>query len=1170
MPAEYTDLEIYIRPAKSSSEDSSRHDVEAKIDGAGLWRDEAILDEAALGQWEEDPVAYGKLLYKQLFAGRIEAAYHRARGAQGGKVRVRILLDAKADRRHWFRWERLYAGDDPMATTPVTPFSRCLLAEETAPIIPDDGIFHLVVAVANPSGLPQGLAAVDVAKELSALARAFEDIADRSLFRLAVMPGNAVLPAEVQALLKEIEAKVIPGPVTLEAIKAESQSADGLHLIAHGKFDRVKETGFLYLEDAQGGLDRIDDQRLKTLRTDHLKLVYLQACESGARAQKAGSGLNPAEVSMVGVAAQLLAAGIPAVVAMQQPVEMQDARLMARAFYQSLIRDGAVDLAVNAGRQAIQSSGGDRWSVPALYMRLSDGRLWHADPFREALRGEIAKWEREHDMATPVPLQASKDQDAERATHGSYDVTQLAIAELRNPETSIVILAGDRGSGKTAVLDRVAWTLAGEFLEGPVAEAGKDAEWPGEETLPVGSLLPVRFALGELAGRADLLRLIEERLRSQGRAAYGPDFSHQLTQRSMVLMVDGEEDVVPARRGDFLQALRNLPENFRLMLTVDSLALEDWLSSEVHSGLAEYQPSILRMQPMERAVVMRYLSDLETKTKKAEGQPAEPLAEKIQRNRWWDLTSQAWMLRRMIRYCGVDLKNRAGLFDRVTAERLANLDKVTRSCAEQALTAIAWKLQQTQEASLAGGPLYELLAEARRGREYPLSEIRYALIHECEILRRSGEDGVRFAYSGFQAYYAALYLLRAPDRERKLDDIVATLGSGRHLRLWEETLVILAGMMDNFGRVLSRILAGSSAATGEQVYLAATCYLEIPPQRQGPELQALLRLLVDTLIWRSHPTNDRSISDRKKAIRWLTELETGLPPGEDRAIEHLVRLACDPVGRDWSGKARYEFSGIRLEAVNVMLARRHAISAYVLAHRQDLTPLLLANAELVDGANAKAMIHVMNRANDHESPLAVFALGLSGRSDVTKALVEANAKPGMGKEVLWAIAEMLPRLDPEGTLDAIRPLDKQEPDARLVYMINKVGRADRDVREYLLRCLLSRKPRVIGRAARTLAEMGDERMKQLCENLVRADWAALRASGLVDLGENAPNEDDTQSLQHAALEGLRSAGDEETIEILQKAWLQLSKVLSQLSYDVTESIYWRLSSSKAAKARQPQ
>ena len=1152
-PGEYTDLEIYIRPAKSAvTEDSSRHDIEAKIDGAGLWRDEVILDEAELSPFEDQPQEYGKRLHAQLFAGRIAAAYDRALGTGDHKVRVRILLDAIPDRRHWFRWERLFVGDEPISTSPLTPFSRYLLDESTTPAIPDDGIFHLVVALANPSNLPPGLAAVDAQAELKAWALAFKDISNRSLFRLVILPGRAVLDAELVDLLKEIEAKVVSGPVTFDAIKLESQSADGLHIIAHGKFIRKEQKGFLYVEDQDGQLDRAGDERLATLRNGNLKLVYLQACESGARASA-----DPKEVSMVGVAARLVAAGIPAVVAMQQPVEMNDARLMTRAFYQSLVKDGAVDVAVNAGRQAVQSLAGDRWSVPALYMRLRDGRLWHADPFREALRRQVAQWERDNDMKTPVPLQATKDQGSGCLVRGgTYDVTELALSQLRDDQTRIILLAGARGAGKTAVLDRVAWTLGNEFLQ-------QD-----------GALLPVRFALADLAGHADLLRFAEQRLRTQAGPGmnFGDDLANQLQARNIVLMVDGEEDVVAARRADFLQALERLPAGVRILLSVDNLALDDWLWDKVHGGLAKRQPSILHMEPMERALVMRYLNDLAAKNQPVAitGKRPDSLAERIQRNRWWDLTSQAWMLRRIVRYREVELKNRAGLFGRVTAERMGELElgNVTPSCAEQALAAIAWKLQQTQEQALCGGPLYEVLAAARRGRDFPLAEIKTALIRDCGVLRRSGEDGVRFTYAGFQAYYAALFLLRAPDRERKLDDIVATLGSVRHLRLWEETLVILAGLMDDFGPVLARILAGSSAASGDQVYLAAKCYLEIPDSQQGPQLRNLRGLLVDTLIWRSHPINDRPIADRKKAVKWLTEIDTGVPPEQDRAIEHLVNLACDPISKGWDGQARYEFSGIRIEALNVMLARRDAVTKYVLANRPDLAPLLRATGELIDNDDPAPMIHVMNRGNSHESPLAVFALGLSGRSDAIDTLVTPNLVPGMNPEVLWAIAEMLPRLDPQQTLDkAIRPLLNQEPDSRVVYMINKVGRAEKDTGEYLERGLASGKPRVIGRAIRTLADLGDPGMKEPCELIINADWTALRATGRVTLADD-PGWDDTQSLQHAALEGLRTVGDKKTIEVLQKAWLKLSPILSQLSYDIAEKIYWRLTEQKSRELSQ--
>ena len=183
-----------------------------------------------------------------------------------------------------------------------------------------------------------------------------------------------------------------------------------------------------------------------------------------------------------------------------------------------------------------------------------------------------------------------------------------------------------------------------------------------------------------------------------------------------------------------------------------------------------------------------------------------------------------------------------------------------------------------------------------------------------------------------------------------------------------------------------------------------------------------------------------------------------------------MALACDKISKGWDGALRFEFSGVRLEALNVMLARREAVTKYIAAKRLDLAPLLAASGMLVDHNDPLPLVHVLNRGNSHESPLAVFALGLSGRRDVVDTLVEANSRPGMNAEVLWAIAEMLPRLDPEQTLaKAVRPFLKDEPDSRVIYMINKVRREGDDTNEYLERGLQSGKPRVAGRAIRTLA-----------------------------------------------------------------------------------------------------
>jgi len=84
-----------------------------------------------------------------------------------------------------------------------------------------------------------------------------------------------------------------------------------------------------------------------------------------------------------------------------------------------------------------------------------------------------------------------------------------------------------------------------------------------------------------------------------------------------------------------------------------------------------------------------------------------------------------------------------------------------------------------------------------------------------------------FSYPGFQSYWCAQHLLRnTRDFTGRLDDITATLGRRSRVRLWEDTLVLLAGMMDSADPLIRRIIAGSSMGYGEHAFLAARCIHE--------------------------------------------------------------------------------------------------------------------------------------------------------------------------------------------------------------------------------------------------------------------------------------------------------------------------------------------------------
>ena len=110
-----------------------------------------------------------------------------------------------------------------------------------------------------------------------------------------------------------------------------------------------------------------------------LRLAYLSACH--------GAGAAGGDAAAA-VAQHLVRAGLPAVIAMQDAVEMGAAQVLARAFYAALARYQPVDAALGEARKAAlfataarssatdtaMASGCD-WALPVLFSRSDDNAL---------------------------------------------------------------------------------------------------------------------------------------------------------------------------------------------------------------------------------------------------------------------------------------------------------------------------------------------------------------------------------------------------------------------------------------------------------------------------------------------------------------------------------------------------------------------------------------------------------------------------------------------------------------------------------------------------------------------------------------------------------------------------------------------------------------------------
>jgi hypothetical protein len=330
----------------------------------------------------------GQRLFEWLVADdTIRAAWAEVRG-QHAQRRVRLRIDAAAPELHAIPWELIREVEDgaparDLAAADCTPLSRYLAGQwqPGSPILKRP--VRMLVGVANPEDLEeQGWSAIDVEAEW------------------------ALLREELGGL--EIELVQLPQPCTLHALEEELRKGYHiLHLVAHGKYDESAGQAFLYLADDDGQVQGIDDSEFSAMiarqlagsdlhREDKLRLVFLASCQSATRSSAdAFRGLAPS----------LVAAGVPAVLAMQDLISVNTAREFAHTFYRQLLQHGLVDLAANQARSALLTAGLPGAAIPVLFMRLRSGELlgWRGriSSAREELFWPFLLGNIEHGRCTP-------------------------------------------------------------------------------------------------------------------------------------------------------------------------------------------------------------------------------------------------------------------------------------------------------------------------------------------------------------------------------------------------------------------------------------------------------------------------------------------------------------------------------------------------------------------------------------------------------------------------------------------------------------------------------------------------------------------------------------------------------------------------------------------------
>jgi outer membrane protein assembly factor BamD (BamD/ComL family) len=312
------------------------------------------LRDASPAATRTPPQQIGDQLFDALFSGPVRSLLDRSLGMIHGRQRgLRIKLhidpeDPSLAQLASLPWEFLYRKEtrDFLNLSRFTPIIRYLDVQRPYTPLPLEPPLRILIVISAPSNY----ARLDLGRERALIEASW---AKQEGVQVEFMERATIL--ELHDRLGE-------------------QPCHVLHYMGHGDFDARTGHGALVYEDEYGDGAMVDGSTLGVLLRDvpTMRLVFLNACETAKVTRE--KGLDP----FAGVAAAVVMAGIPAVVAMQFPISDSAAITFAQRFYPLLGRGYPVDTAVAEGRRAIclARTGTMEWGTPVLFLRAPQGIIF--------------------------------------------------------------------------------------------------------------------------------------------------------------------------------------------------------------------------------------------------------------------------------------------------------------------------------------------------------------------------------------------------------------------------------------------------------------------------------------------------------------------------------------------------------------------------------------------------------------------------------------------------------------------------------------------------------------------------------------------------------------------------------------------------------------------------
>lgn len=308
---------------------------------------------AALRDWVPggDLVADGRRLFRALVEdSRCGREWGRVEGLAPQR-RIQLQIDRDAPELHRLPWE-LLRDKTLFSADANTPFSRLLPSATPWGQVIRAPALRLLVLLANPTDL----AAYNLAPlPVEAYAQLFAELNAAGPFHFDILEPP-VTPARLEQALR-------------------SGHYHGMHFVGHGAFNAARQETALFFQREDGAVERVSgaqlcDALVRLHDQQRPRLVFLAACHSATSAVD-----NP----FVGLGPLLGRVGVPVVVAMQDVIQMQAARVLTQNFYQQLMAHGVVDRALNEARGTLDTLAHPNAATAVLFLRLKSGRLWQPE-----------------------------------------------------------------------------------------------------------------------------------------------------------------------------------------------------------------------------------------------------------------------------------------------------------------------------------------------------------------------------------------------------------------------------------------------------------------------------------------------------------------------------------------------------------------------------------------------------------------------------------------------------------------------------------------------------------------------------------------------------------------------------------------------------------------------